>query len=268
MIRIEKALEAIRAAAPEALQESWDNSGIQILIDPEQEVHRVLTCLEISDTVVREAVEKEVDLIVTHHPLYFSKLSSVRADDVVGAQTIELVRHSISLYSAHTSFDSAEHGTNQDLAEKIGLKEIVPMYPSEEYPAAGMGRYGVYPESVSFEDFLRKVTEVCGQSLIRVAGSPPASVRRVALCTGAGSEFMDDAREGGADVYLTGDVKYHEARHAYDLGMCVIDAGHYGTEVLFAENMAALLRNRLGGEVEIFVSETDINPFVTDRGKY
>ncbi len=267
MISIQRALEAVRDVAPEFLQESWDNSGIQILAGTEQKIHRILSCLEINDDVVAEAVTKQADLIVTHHPLYFSKLSSIRADDVIGAQTIELIRHSISLYSAHTSFDSAEHGTNQDLAEKIGLTEIVPMYPSEEYPAAGMGRYGVYPESVSSEDFLRKVTEVCGQSLIRVAGRPPASVRKVALCTGAGSEFMDDAFAWGADVYLTGDVKYHEARHASDLGMCVIDAGHYGTEILFAENMAALLRERLGSQVEIVVSETDINPFVTDREK-
>ena len=261
-------LEAIRAAAPENLQESWDNSGIQILTDPDQSVYSILTCLEINDDVVREAIKKKVDLIVTHHPLYFSKLSSVRADNVIGSQTIDLIRHSISLYSAHTSFDSAEYGTNQDLAEKIGLDGIVPMYPSEINPAAGMGRYGIYPKPLPFEEFLQRVTDVCGKSLIRVAGAAPEQVKKVALCTGAGSEFMEDALTNGANVYLTGDVKYHEARHACDLGMCVIDAGHYGTEVLFAENMAVLLRNRLGDEVEILVSETDINPFVTDREQY
>ncbi len=265
MITIQEALEAVRTVAPEELQESWDNSGVQILTDPGASVERILTCLEISDSVVEEAVRKKADLIVTHHPLFFSKLSAVRADDVAGAQTIRLIRNSISLYSAHTSFDSAAHGTNQDLAEKLGLKDICPMYPSETDPAAGMGRYGTFEEPVPFDEFLRKVTEVCGQSLIRCAGKAPEMVRKAALCTGAGSEFMDDAFAGGADVYLTGDVKYHEARHADDLGKCVIDAGHYGTEVLFAENMAALLRDRLGDQAEILVSETDINPFVTDR---
>lgn len=265
MVSIQKALEAIRDVAPEHLQESWDNSGIQILTDPDQEVYSILTCLEINDDVVSEAVEKKVDLIVTHHPLYFSKLSSVRADDVIGSQTVQLIRHSISLYSAHTSFDSAEHGTNQDLAEKIGLDGIVPMYPSEINPSAGMGRYGIYQEPLSFEEFKQRVTDICGKSLIRVAGAAPELVKTVALCTGAGSEFMDDALTNGADVYLTGDVKYHEARHACDLGMCVIDAGHYGTEILFAENMASLLRSVLKDDVQIFVSETDINPFITDR---
>lgn len=265
MINIQKALVAVREAAPEPLQESWDNSGVQILTDKDQEIRAILTCLEINDDVVEEAVKKKADLVVTHHPLFFSRLSSVRSDDIVGAQAIELIRHSISVYSAHTSFDSAARGTNQDLAEKLGLRDIVPMYPSESDPAAGMGRYGVYQESLSFSAFLEKVKEVCGQSLIRPAGVPPVSVRKVALCTGAGSEFMDDAHASGADVYLTGDVKYHEARHAYDLGMCVIDAGHYGTEILFAENMAALLRESLGDSVQILVSETDINPFLPDR---
>ena len=268
MITIQEALEAVRRAAPEELQESWDNSGVQILTDPGASVERILTCLEINDDVVEEAVRKKADLIVTHHPLFFSKLSSVRADDVVGAQTIRLIRHSISLYSAHTSFDSAAHGTNQDLAEKLGLEDIRPMYPSETDPAAGMGRYGIFEEPVSYDEFLQKVTDVCGQSLVRSAGRVPEMVRKAAICTGAGSEFMDDAFAGGADVYLTGDVKYHEARHAYDIGMCVIDAGHYGTEVLFAENMAGLLREGLGYHVEVLVSETDINPFVTDRERY
>ena len=265
MIRIQETLEAIRAAAPESLQENWDNSGIQILTDSDAKVRTILTCLEINDDVVEEAVKKKVDLIVTHHPLFFSKISSVRYDDVVGAQTIRLIQHSISLYSAHTSFDSAPRGTNQDLAEKLGLSEIIPMYPAEIHPDAGMGRIGKYPGPLSYESFLQIVKKVCGHSLIRAAGVKPSFVETVALCTGAGSEFMDDAQKAGADVFLTGDLKYHEARHAYDIGMCVIDAGHYGTEILFAENMAELLKERLDDSVQVLVSETDINPFLTDK---
>lgn len=264
-MNINKVLGAIRNIAPENLQESWDNSGVQILVSEDAEVSTVLSCLEINDDVVREAISRKADMIVTHHPLYFSKLSSVRSDDVVGAQTIELIKNGISVYSAHTSFDSAEKGTNQDLAEKLGLTGIVPMYPAEDDQAAGMGRYGIYSGQVPFSSFMDRLKKVCAQSLIRVAGVEPDEVRKVALCTGAGSEFMDDAAGAGADVYVTGDVKYHEARHAYDIGMCVVDAGHYGTEILFAENMAGLLRNELGSGVKVLVSETDINPFITDR---
>ncbi len=97
---------------------------------------------------------------------------------------------------------------------------------------------------------------------MRIAGAAPESVGKVALCTGAGAEFADLAKSMRADVYITGDVKYHDARHAADIGLCVIDAGHYGTEVLFGRNMADQLEERIGGKAEVFAAETDINPFI------
>ena len=130
MISIQAALDAVRSLAPEELQEEWDNSGIQLLTDTEKEISTILTCLEINDDVVEEAVNRNADLIITHHPLFFSKLTSVRSDEVVGAQIIKMILNSISLYSAHTSFDSAERGTNQDLAEKLEEKNDFSLDPT------------------------------------------------------------------------------------------------------------------------------------------
>jgi len=262
MVNIREALEAVRRQAPERLQESWDNSGVQILTDADARIDRILTCLEIESSVVDEAVEKGAKLIVTHHPLLFSRINTIRDDDPEGAWIIKLIQNGISVYSAHTSFDSAPHGTNQDLAEKLGLMDIVPMYPDEADPQAGMGRYGHYSEPVPYEVFSAKLAEICGADGMRAAGIVPEYVQYVGLCTGAGAEFADEAAENGADVYITGDLKYHEARHISDIGFCAIDAGHYGTEFLFAENMADLLRRDLGSNVEIIASKTDINPFV------
>ncbi|MGI6206082.1 MAG: Nif3-like dinuclear metal center hexameric protein [Anaerovoracaceae bacterium] len=262
MINIRDAVEAVRRQAPERLQESWDNSGIQILADADAGINKILTCLEIESSVVDEAVECGAKLIVTHHPLFFNKIGNIRDDDPEGAQVIKLIQNGISVYSAHTSFDSAAHGTNQDLAEKLGLIDIVPMYPDETDPDAGMGRYGHYSEPVPFDVFERRLSDVCGADGIRIAGIKPESVQFIGLCTGAGSEFADDAVANGADVFVTGDLKYHEARHICDIGFCVIDAGHYGTEVLFADNMAALLREDIGDRAEIIPSRADINPFV------
>lgn len=262
MTYIREALEAIRKQAPERLQESWDNSGIQILTDADAKVSKILTCLEIESSVVDEAVENNVQLIVTHHPLIFSKINTIRDDDPEGAQIIRLIQNGISVYSAHTSFDSAPRGTNQDLAEKLMLNDIVPMYPDDDDPEAGMGRYGRYSEPVPFDVFQKRLADVCGADGMRIAGIKPEYVRLVGLCTGAGAEFADDAAENGADVYITGDVKYHEARHISDIGFCVIDAGHYGTEFLFAENMASLLREELGEKSEVIASKSDINPFI------
>jgi GTP cyclohydrolase I len=266
MIKQSKVLDAIKKIAPEGLQEDWDNSGIQINVNPDKDVKKLLTCLEISDAVVAEAVRKGADMILTHHPLIFGKISRVDAEDVIGNQIVELIKHDISVYSSHTAFDSAAHGTNQYLAEQIGLEDVVPLIAAaDEYAGCGMGRVGRYISPLDFSDFYKTLERVCGGkdgSEVRVAGKVPAKVAKVALCTGAGAEFIDKAAALGCDAYITGDVKYHDARHADDIGLCVIDAGHYGTEVVFAKNMAAQLEHELGGTLEILVSETNINPFI------
>lgn len=266
VMNIKELISVINEIAPEELQESWDNSGIQINADPEKDIRKIMTCLEISDAVVDEAIEKGVDVVVTHHPLIFSKLAKIDAENIVGGQIVKLVKNGISVYSSHTAFDSASHGTNQDLAEQLDLKDITPMEPADGHPGCGMGRYGIYREPVYFGDFIEDVAEICPDAEIRVAGPVPEHVKKVALCTGAGAEFIDEAYENGADVYITGDVKYHDARHADDIGLCVVDAGHYGTEVLFSRNMAHLLINALDekhllDDVEVFPSETNIDPF-------
>lgn len=265
-MNIKELVSVINEIAPEELQESWDNSGIQVNADPEKQIKKIMTCLEISDSVVDEAVEKGADAIVTHHPLIFSKLGRIDADQIFGGQIVKLIKNGISVYSSHTAFDSAAHGTNQDLAEQLYLTEITPMEPAEGHPGCGMGRYGVYDEPALFSDFIEDVAEVCPDAEIRVAGPVPEYVSKVGLCTGAGAEFIDEAAANGVDVYITGDVKYHDARHADDIGLCVVDAGHYGTEVLFARNMAGLLVSALDEKglldgVEVFASESNIDPF-------
>lgn len=252
--------EVLNQIAPEELQENWDNSGIQILVNKNQNISKILTCLEISDKVIKEAESHAADLIVTHHPLIFGKLLSINDKEITGNQLISLIQNKISVYSSHTSFDSAKNGTNQYLAELIGLHDIVPMIPAE-IEGCGMGRYGNLTEAVSLNHLLNKLLEVCGRTDIRVAGPVPDKIHKLALCTGSGAEFIKLAYESGCDAYITGDVKYHDARLADDLGICVIDAGHYGTEVIFAENMAQQLKDILPADVRIIASESDIYPF-------
>ncbi len=263
MLKVKDILEAIQKISPEGLQESWDNSGFQVNLGKERTVKKVLTCLEINDAVIDEAVNISADMIITHHPLIFGKLNKIDVEDIIGNQIIRLVSSGITVYSAHTSFDSALMGTNQHLAEAIGLQTVIPMVPSIEYQGCGMGRIGVYDTAKLFPEFIQIVESVCGRSDVRVAGKIPTMVKKVAICTGSGSEFIDQAFEMEADVFITGDLKYHDARHAYDIGMCVVDAGHFGTEVIFADNIAAQLSALFRDTLEIVVSETDINPFVT-----
>ncbi len=265
MQNITTVLQAIREISPERLQESWDNTGIQILPDVDAPVHRILVCLEINDEIVEEAVRKKADLIVTHHPLMFRPVGSITPETAVGRQSIRLIQNNIAVYSSHTAFDSAPHGTNQDLAEQLELQNIRPMLPSPEDARAGMGRYGEYFPPKDFSDFIALLERVCTEDPLRTFGVIPEQVSCAALCTGAGAEFMKEALSLGADVYITGDVKYHEARDAADQGFCLIDAGHYGTEIQFASNMAAQLRDRLT-DVEIMESDVCINPLLNLGG--
>ncbi len=260
MAKINEIIKAVESIAPLYLMEDWDNSGIQVMPDSSKDVELIMTALEISDSVIDEAEKIGADMIVTHHPLIFGKLSRVTDSDVVQRQIIRLIKSGISVYSAHTSFDSAAHGTNQYLAEKIGLESISALIAGAD-EGTGMGRTGIYEEPITFDEFIKRLTDACDEDTFRIAGKIPKKVKRVSLCTGAGAEFADLLADIGSDVYITGDVKYHDARHADDIGLCLIDAGHFGTENIFAQNIMPQLEKILGDSVKIVASQTSVYPF-------
>ena len=246
--------------APEQLQENWDNSGIQICVNHDTDIKKILTCLEINEKVIVEAVEKKIDMIVTHHPLIFGKFSNIDYNNITGNNIISLISKGISVYSSHTAFDSALNGTNQYLAESLNMENITPMIPAD-IEGCGMGRFGEYKSPINLNILISKLLKVCGKTDLRIAGTVPDKISKIGLCTGAGAEFIELAAKNDCDVYITGDVKYHDARLADDISLCVIDAGHYGTEVIFAENMALQLQELLSENVKVVPSATDIYPF-------
>ncbi len=252
--------KAMRQIAPPHLAEEWDNCGFQIRCDSDQNIEKILVCLEISDDIITEAIQKSADLIVTHHPLIFGGIRSVDMDDMTGRYVLRLIRAGISVYSAHTSFDSAKDGTNQYLAECLGLEEISPLVPAED-GESGMGRAGVYRRPLPFSEFALRLKDACDGSIFRISGTIPEFVSKVSLCTGAGSEFIGEAEENASDVYITGDVKYHDARTACEKKFCIIDAGHFGTENIFTPNFAGQLRKLCPQDVEIMEAESDLDPF-------
>ena len=215
----------IEKIAPRSLAESWDNVGLQ-LGSYRQEVSRVLLALDITKEVVDEAVEKQADLIISHHPFIFGGIKKICFDDYKGDLIRRLISHDIALYAAHTNLDMAESGLNTYIAGVLGLKNIRPM-TADDQPAFGcIGEI----DPVMPEEMIRLVKERLGVDTLRVTGLPDHPVKKVALCTGSGSEFMGTAKRLGADVYITGDMKHHEAQRAIESGIWVIDAGHFGTE--------------------------------------
>lgn len=211
--------ERINLLAPFALKEPWDNAGL-LAGSRTQIVDSVLCALELNAGVLREAIEKGVQMIVTHHPILFRGRKNLCEDDPEGALLCELVRNRIALIAAHTNFDNAQPGVNDALAEILGLAEI-------EAHEGGL-RTGIAQQNTLGE--FRSQTERMLGGPVRMYGDADARIRRIALLGGAGEDYAQAAREAGADVFLTGEISHHKAWDAYSSGLFVLEAGHAATE--------------------------------------
>lgn len=263
-MKIREVIEKIEKTASPDTQESWDNSGIQISVGS-GDIRVVMTALEITDEVISEAVSRNVDLLITHHPLIFGSLKNIDKASVNGQYLIDLIKNNISVYSSHTPFDKMWGGNNDRIAEKLGLENTdgFTVFKNGVRTTDLIGRVGDLPSPAPFTDVADAVSKKLdiSKSSMRTVGDAEEYISRVAICAGAGSDFVSTAIDNDCDLLITGDLKYHDAQNARSLGLCVIDAGHYGTEKSFAENMAEMLKERIRSGADIIISETDIDPF-------
>ena len=265
MLSCQLIMNALERIAPRRLAEDWDNPGL-LVGSYAQKVGRVLVALDVDDAVVAEAIERKADLIVAHHPAIFRGIKQLRTDLPLGKRLAALLTHNIAVAAAHTNLDAARGGVNDVLAAHLGLEKLSAFVIThqEDGVTESIGRVGTLPAPMSIEDFARTVRERLGVSHVRLAAAAARPVRRVAVCGGAGADFIDDAMRRGADVYVTGDVKYHDAQRAVEQGMHIIDAGHFGTESPVLPALAEQLRTELAserGEIEIFVTNTQRDVF-------
>lgn len=239
-VTVSRVAEWLAALAPAGFKEEWDPAGLEVG-DPGQPVERILVALSPTRPVVEEALELRADLLVTHHPLLFRPAASLRVDEPTGGKVAALLRGGCSLLSLHTAFDRAPGGMNDLLAASLGLAGVCavpdPAGPGagqgERQGSAGLGRIGTLPRPVPLDDLARQVAARLGLPGVRRVGPPARNVQRVACVAGAGAAWIPAAVAAGADVLVTGDVKYHAALDALEAGLALLDAGHYGTERLF-----------------------------------
>jgi len=247
----EKLIKIIETIAPPHLAEDWDNSGVQ-LMSAGNEAKRILVCLDVCRDTVDEAIEKECDFIVSHHPMFFRGLKQIDETTAKGELVYRLIKHGISVYSAHTPFDSAQGGNNDFLAEIIGLSNVA---APEDVPIIRVGEY-VSGDKVLLKDVITTVDRaVMKGSGVDYTGDLNREIRRVGICTGAGADLMDEAARLGCDLFITGDVKYHEFQAAEGLGLAMIDAGHFETEIFFCDNMGLELASRTSGDLTVIPSK-------------
>ena len=241
MTRVADVVDIMKEMAPVELAEAWDNVGL-LVGNSEREVHKILIMLDFDEKGLNEALEIGADMIITHHPAIMSKLSNI-TDNMF----LQLIENKISLCSMHTNLDSAEFGVNQVLAETIGLYDIEPI----DFDGL-LGRVG-YVDEYTLGEFIQTVKLALDIEHVRYVGSKRNKVKKVAVLGGSGADFIPNAKIEGCDVYVTADVKYHQAQTAYKLGINVIDAGHFETENPVIYKVARYLRGKLE-DVEIITS--------------
>lgn len=255
-ITVQAIAGALNRLAPPKLAEEWDNVGL-LVGEPTAAVERILVCLDASLEAIERAIEIDAQMIVSHHPMIFRPIKSVRIDLPLGRRLRALLKHDIAVFAAHTNLDSAVGGVNDVLASKLGLIDVQPLDQTTEEPA--LGRLGRLEREMSAREFAEHVKRSLRADFVRLSDAGNFAIKKVGICGGAGADFIMRAKFTGADAFVTGDVKYHEAQTAIDNGIHVIDAGHFATEHPIVEVLAEKLREEFDGlSIEIFNEERDV----------
>ncbi len=214
----------------------WDNDGLMCCPDPDREVRRVLIALDVTGEVADEAVDGGFDLIISHHPLIFSPLRALTPDDGVAGKVINLIRAGISVMSFHTRLDAAEGGVNDILADMLGLLSAIPFGKE----GVMLGRIGKIERPMGLDEFSRRVKVELGAPCV-LAASCGRMVSCVAVLGGGGKDDIGAAKAAGADTYVSGRIGYHEMSAAEEIGMNLIEAGHFYTEDPVCDRLAELV---------------------------
>lgn len=226
--------DVIEAIAPLSWQESYDNAGF-ILGEPCYNIKKVLVCTDITNAVVDEAIACKANMIVAHHPPIFKGLKNIEFLSPMGRMLRLSMQYGIVWYAAHTNFDNAAGGPNAYWADKLGLtnRTILKPLPGmdadvEGGHAAGMGLCGDLPRAMSEENLLKKLKAWSGSPCIRHSKLIMRNIRRVAICTGAGSSLLQEAWDNGAQVLITGEARYHDFVEGE--GSLLVEIGHFESE--------------------------------------
>lgn len=232
--------QAIFRMAPKELAMSWDNVGM-LVGRCGREVTKILVALDVTQAVAEEAVAKGCQLIVAHHPLMncnWSPVQTLRDDTAQGKLLLTLIENGVAAICMHTNLDAAEGGVNDTLAAALGLTGVELLGEGE-----GIGRMGALPEPMSREAFLAHVGRAIRPNGLRWAGGSE-TIRKVAVGGGACGGFFPTAVEKGCDAFVTSDVKYNQFLDAADMGLCLVDAGHYPTEDVVCPVLVDYLREQ------------------------
>ena len=283
-MKIKQVVDALEHYAPLPLQEGYDNAGLQVGLTEAVEMSGALLCLDVTEEVVEEAVQKGCNLIVSHHPLIFRKLARISDENYVQRTVRKAIKNDISIVSMHTNMDAATGGVNFKIAEKLGL-ENVRFFGGEKEVDGVKGGNGVigeisdedilqaaeagklseevknhFAEGIAADDLVLQLRERFGVECVQCNQLLCRPIRKVALCGGSGSFLLEEAIQAGADAFITGEMSYHEYfGHEQEIQICVI--GHYKSEQFTSEIFRSIIQEQFP-EAKCYISEINTNPII------
>ena len=257
-MKIKEIVSALERFAPLPLQDGFDNAGLQIGLT-EAEATGALLCLDVTEAVVDEAIALGYNLIVSHHPLIFKGFKSITGKDYVERCIMKAIQNNITIYSAHTNLDNAQGGVNFKIAQKISLKDVQVLDPKlQGEVVAGAGVVGELPEPETETDFLKRIKRLFEVGCVKHNRLNGRLIQKVALCGGSGAFLLPKAVELGADVFITGEVKYHDYFY-YENRILVAEIGHYESEQYTKEIFYSIIREMFP-ELEVEMTRVNTNP--------
>lgn len=359
-------IKLVNKMAPPYLIDSWDNCGLELGTE-HKEVRRLLLALDITNEVVKYAIENEIDMVISHHPVFFNNIKKLTRDDERGKMIYDIIKGDITVFSVHSNLDVCIGGVSDILADTIGLSntevlsksyteklyklvvfvpteygdkvrnaiseagagwignyshctfnldgigtfmpregtnpfigtyknlervkevrietivrqnilkeainQMLQAHPYEEvaydiYPLYnkgveyGYGRVGQLKQGIPLGNLGKLVKNKLNSTSVKIIGDINKEVRRVAVCGGSGGDFIKDAYNREADVFITSDIKYHQAQLAKELDLAIIDANHFNTEWIILPTLGKYLQHNLKEDVEIIISEHNSAPFL------
>lgn len=258
-------IQILESWYPAKMAESWDNVGL-LTGRGNREIKKIYVALDVTDDVLEEAIKLKADMILTHHPLIFSPLRHIQSEDFIGERVLTLIENRIVYYAMHTNYDVCRMGELSgeylDLQNQRALEESKEQIDLKErgYPQ-GIGCIGTFQETKSLSQTAQLVKERFSLDAVRVYGDLDKEIKKVAICPGSGKDYIDVALEQAADVYITGDIGHHQGIDAVARELAIIDAGHYGLEHIFIQDVKERLEQVIK-EVEI-ISAPIRHPFMT-----
>ncbi|MEW6350350.1 MAG: Nif3-like dinuclear metal center hexameric protein [Thermodesulfobacteriota bacterium] len=265
-VPLSRIIEMADELFPFSLAEPWDNSGLQIG-DPDKLVQRLAVSLDPTPHTLAFAQTMQCQLLITHHPVLIQPVSRIVKGDYVGRIVMAAATSGVDVLALHTNLDAAPGGLNDALAHMLGLEEVV---TPESAPCA---RLGHLPEPLPIEALAEKVRDDLHVDRVTIVHSSDRShtVQSVFCVSGSGMSYLREALNMRADVIVTGDVRYHSAVEARDMGIAVIDAGHYGLEQHAVELLCSTFKRTFaqrGWTLDVFPCNSETSPFCDTMGSF